>query len=626
MNESNTTTPDDPLGPCGTGVVVDQQIEHELHTSYLTYALSTIMDRALPDVRDGLKPSQRRILVAMNDLNLSPRAKHRKCAKIAGDTSGNYHPHGESVIYPTLVNMGQNWKMRQLLIDKQGNFGSIDPDPPAAMRYTEARLHRHAVEMLEDLKLDTVDWKANFDETVDEPTVLPSKFPNLLVNGAGGIAVGMATNIPPHNLGEVIDACCAYIEDPNISVDGLMDHVKGPDFPTGAMVMGRAGFRDAYHTGRGAVRVRAVVDIEEVRKDREALIVTEIPFQVNKSRMVERIAEVVRDKTIEGVADLRDESDRHGMRVVVDLRRDAVAEVILAQIYRYTALQSTFGVNMLALDGGRPVLMNLKQILDAFVAFREEVIRRRTVYLLTRARDRAHVLAGLAIAVANIDDVVSLVRAAPDPQVARQQLMDRPWPASDVAPLIELIDEPGHGLDEDGAYRLSEIQAKAILDLRLQRLTGLERDKIAAELHEVCAEISQFLAIPASRETLRGMLRDEILKVQEEFATPRRTEPVESEAEVDIEDLIQREDMVVTVSHGGYIKRVPLSTYRAQRRGGKGRAGMSSQRANTGTVRLRGWRIRTTLAPPQVQPSSPPSPHSRADPSAVARRNSFQLR
>ena len=553
-------------------------IEEEMKRSYLDYAMSVIVARALPDVRDGLKPVHRRILYAMKEGGYDWNRAYRKAARIVGDVMGNYHPHGDQAIYDAMVRMAQDFAMRLPLIDGQGNFGSMDGDPPAAMRYTEARLSRAASEaLLEDIERDTVDFQANYDETQKEPAILPAAIPNLLVNGAGGIAVGMATNIPPHNLGEVIDACCAYVEDPAISIDELMAFVPGPDFPTGALILGKAGIREAYHLGRGSVVMRGRAIIEEIRKDREAIVITEIPYQVNKARMIERMAELVRDKTVEGIADLRDESDRHGLRVVVELRRDAMADVVLNQLYRYTPLQSTFGVNLLALNGGRPEVLDLKRVIAAFVEFREEVITRRTVFELGKARARAHVLAGLAIAVANIDAIVALIRAAPDPGAARSELMARDWPASDVAPLIRLIDEPGHELAEDGSYRLSDAQAKAILELRLQRLTGLERDKIGEELQGLAEKILEYLAILDSRERLLGLLRDELIAMKERFGDPRRTVIEELEFEQDVEDLIPREDMVVTVSHGGYIKRVPLSTYRAQRRGGKGRAGMSTR-------------------------------------------------
>lgn len=466
--------------------------------------------------------------------------------------------------------------MRLPLIDGQGNFGSMDGDPPAAMRYTEARLERVARELLDDIDRETVDFQPNYDESTKEPTVLPAKFPNLLVNGGGGIAVGMATNIPPHNLGEVIDACCALIDNADLSIGELMEVIPGPDFPTGGIIVGRQGSTSAFETGRGSVVMRGRVSIEEIRKDREAIIVSEIPYQVNKARMIERIAEMVRDKKIEGVGDLRDESDRDGVRVVIEIKRDSLAEVVLNQLYRYSPLQTSFGVNTLALNNGKPQLLNLKQILEAFVDFREEVIRRRTEYDLSKARDRAHVLVGLAIAVANIDEVIALIRAAKDPVEARNGLMARDWAAEEVASLIALIDDPNHMVVE-GRYRLSEAQARAILELRLQRLTGLEQEKIADELSGLATEIEDFLDILRSRDRIRSIMREEMLAVKEQFATPRRTTIEESELDTDIEDLIQREDMVVTVSHAGYIKRVALSSYRAQRRGGKGRAGMSTR-------------------------------------------------
>ncbi len=569
---SETTVPPSPSN------ITPVTIEEEMKRSYLDYAMSVIVARALPDVRDGLKPVHRRILYAMKEGGYDWNRTYRKSARIVGDVMGTYHPHGDQAIYDAMVRMAQDFAMRLLLVDGQGNFGSMDGDPPAAMRYTEARLTRAASEaLLEDIERGTVDFQANYDETSKEPVILPAAIPTLLVNGAGGIAVGMATNIPPHNLGEVIDACCAYVENPAISIDELMAYVPGPDFPTGAMILGKAGIREAYHTGRGSVVMRGRATIEEIRKDREAIVITEIPYQVNKARMIERMADLVRAKTIEGIADLRDESDRHGLRVVVELRRDAMGDVVLNQLYRHTALQSTFGVNLLAVNGGRPEVLDLKRVIAAFVAFREEVITRRTVFELEKARARAHVLVGLAIAVANIDAIVALVRAAPDPASARAGLMAQAWPASDVAPLIRLIDEPGRELAEDGTYRLSEIQAKAILDLRLQRLTGLERDKIGEELEGLAERIVEYLAILDSRERLLGILRDELLSMKERFGDPRRTVIEELEFEQDIEDLIPREDMVVTVSHSGYIKRVPLSTYRAQRRGGKGRAGMSTR-------------------------------------------------
>lgn len=551
-------------------------IEDEMKRSYLDYAMSVIVSRALPDVRDGLKPVHRRILYSMKENGFEYNRPYRKSARITGDVMGKYHPHGDQAIYDAMVRMAQDFSMRLPLIDGQGNFGSMDGDPPAAMRYTEARLAKAAHSLLDDIDKETVDFQPNYDETVHEPVVLPARFPNLLVNGAGGIAVGMATNIPPHNLGEVIDACCALIDDPETPDTALIDIVPGPDFPTGAIILGQAGCRAAYATGRGSVVVRGRATIEDMGKDREAIVITEVPYQVNKASMIEKMAELVRDKRIEGISDLRDESDRSGIRVVVEIKRDAQADVVLNQLYRFTPLQTSFGVNMLAINGGRPELLNLRQILSAFIAFREEVIRRRTVYELNQARNRAHTLVGLAIAVANLDEVITLIRAAPDPQKAREELMARDWPATDVEPLIEIIDEPDRKVI-DGVYKLSEAQAKAILELRLHRLTGLERDKIHAELKELGEKIIDYLDILRSRERLYSIMRDELLEMKEEYATPRRTEISTEEIETDIEDLIQREDMVCTVTSAGYIKRVPLSTYRAQRRGGKGRAGMATK-------------------------------------------------
>ena len=553
-------------------------IEDEMRSSYLDYAMSVIVSRALPDVRDGLKPVHRRILYAMKEGGYDYNRPFRKSARIVGDVMGKYHPHGDSAIYDALVRMAQDFSMRLPLIDGQGNFGSMDGDRAAAMRYTEARLARSAHHLLEDIDKDTVDFQPNYDDSVREPSVLPAEFPNLLVNGAGGIAVGMATNIPPHNLGEVIDACVALIDNPDLTIAELIEnHVQGPDFPTGGVILGRNGIRQAFATGRGSVVIRGKAEIEPMAKDREAIIISEVPYQVNKARMIEIIAEAVRDKKIEGISDLRDESDRHGVRVVVEIKRDAMAEIVLNQLYSFTPLQTSFGVNMLALNGGKPEMLNLKQILQAFIDFREEVITRRTAYELGKARERAHVMAGLAVAVANLDSVIELIRKAKDGQDAREKLMATPWPAGDVAPLIALIDEPDRKVSGDGTYRLSEEQAKAILEMRLQRLTGLERDKIADDLKEICARITEYLKILASKEKLFGILRDELLRMKEQFGTPRRTAIEEAEFETDIEDLIQREDMVITVSNTGYIKRVPLSTYRAQNRGGKGRAGMSTR-------------------------------------------------
>lgn len=564
-------------GPPPERDVAPISIEEEMRSSYLDYAMSVIVSRALPDARDGLKPVHRRILFSMNENGYDWNKPYRKSARVVGDVIGKYHPHGDQSIYDALVRMAQDFSMRLPLLDGQGNFGSVDGDPPAAMRYTEVRMAKAAHALLNDIDKNTIDFKDNYDGTEREPVVLPAELPNLLVNGANGIAVGMATNIPPHNLGEVIDACIALIDNPAITIDELIEHVPAPDFPTGGIMLGRQGARSAYHTGRGSIVVRGRVDIEEVRKDRQAIIITEIPYQVNKASMVEKIAELVREKRIEGISDLRDESDRNGMRVVVELKRDAVPDVVLNQLYRFSPLQQSFGANMLALDHGRPELMNLKQFLEIFVRFREEVISRRTKFELAKARDRAHVLVGLAIAVANIDEVIKLIRTAPDPATARESLMARDWPAADIAPLIALIDDPRHRLSEDGTIRMSEEQARAILDLRLQRLTALGRDEIGDELKGLGERISDYLDILRSRDRVLGIMRTELAAIKAEFATPRRTELADAGDEFEDEDLIQREDMVVTVSHHGYIKRVPLSTYRAQRRGGKGRSGMSTK-------------------------------------------------
>ncbi|WP_442931631.1 DNA gyrase subunit A [Microvirga sp. CF3062] len=545
--------------------------------SYLDYAMSVIVSRALPDARDGLKPVHRRILYSMHENGYTPDKKYVKSARIVGDVMGQYHPHGDQSIYDALVRMAQDFAMRVMLVDGQGNFGSVDGDPPAAMRYTESRLAKAAMPLLDDIDKDTVDFTPNYDESKDEPAVLPARYPNLLVNGAGGIAVGMATNMPPHNLGEVIDGCLAFMENPDVSAEELIEIIPGPDFPTGAMILGRAGARSAYTTGRGSVIMRAKSEIEEIRKDREAIIFTEIPYQVNKASLIEKIADLVREKKIEGISDLRDESDRDGMRIVIEIKRDAMADVVLNQLYRYTPLQTSFGANMVALNGGRPELMTLKDLIRAFVDFREEVVSRRTKYLLNKARERAHVLCGLAIAVANIDEVIRLIRTAPDPNAARESLMGRDWPAHDIAPLIALVDDPRHRINEDGTYRLSEAQARAILDLRLQRLTALGRDEVGDELAKLAAEISDYLDILRSRVRIMSIIRDELTEIRNTFATPRKTQIVDWESDLDDEDLIAREDMVVTVSHAGYIKRVPLSTYRAQRRGGKGRSAMTTR-------------------------------------------------
>ncbi|MCX7325367.1 MAG: DNA gyrase subunit A [Hyphomicrobiales bacterium] len=576
MSEDDNKRTSPPAPPAGSDIK-PISITDEMRKSYLDYAMSVIVSRALPDVRDGLKPVHRRILYAMWENSFTPDRKYVKSARIVGDVMGQYHPHGDQAIYDALVRMAQDFSMRLMLVDGQGNFGSVDGDPPAAMRYTESRLARPAMALLEDLDKETVDFQANYDDSKEEPSVLPARYPNLLVNGAGGIAVGMATNIPPHNLGEVIDACVAYVDDPEISIDDLIDIVPGPDFPTGGFIMGRGGIRAAYHLGRGSVIMRAKTEIEELRKEREAIIVTELPYQVNKATLMEKIADLVREKRLEGISDLRDESDRDGMRMVIELKRDAVADVVLNQLFRFTPLQSSFGCNMVALNGGRPETLNLKDFIKAFVDFREEVISRRTKFLLNKARERAHVLCGLAIAVANIDEVIRIIRTSPDPNAAREALTGRMWQASDLAPLIRLVDDPRYPINEDGTYRLSDAQARAILELRLARLTALGRDEIGDELTKLATEIEDFLAILRSRERIMGLVKSELGEIRTAHATPRKTVIQDWDADLEDEDLIAREDMVVTVSHGGYIKRVPLSTYRAQRRGGKGRSGMATR-------------------------------------------------
>jgi DNA gyrase subunit A len=569
--------PKKPGGPQGPSDIEPISIIEEMQRSYLDYAMSVIVSRALPDVRDGLKPVHRRILYASHESGYHWNRKHVKSARPVSDVMGKYHPHGDASIYDALVRMAQDWSMRVPLIDGQGNFGSIDGDPPAAMRYTEARLTKVAHELLEDIDKDTVDFQDNYDGTDSEPKVLPARFPNLLVNGSGGIAVGMATNIPPHNLGEICNAAIAVIDNPAIDLPELMEIVPGPDFPTGGIILGRSGIYNAYSMGRGSIVMRGKVHVEESRGDREAIIVTEVPYQVNKATMMEKMAELVRDKRIEGISDIRDESDRQGYRVVIELKRDAVADVVLNQLYRYTPLQTSFGANVVALNGGKPEVMTLVDMLKAFVTFREEVVSRRTKFLLKKARERAHVLVGLAIAVANIDEVIKLIRRAPDPTTAREQLMERRWPAGDVESLILLIDDPRHRINDDGTYNLSEEQARAILALQLSRLTALGRDEIGDELGKIGEEIKDFLDILASRARIQQMIKDELAAVRDEFGTPRRTEIADGGADMEDEDLIQREDMVVTVTHEGYIKRVPLSLYRAQARGGKGRSGMSTK-------------------------------------------------
>ena len=574
MSEPEDSKPGEPPAPSDIRPV---SILDEMKRSYLDYAMSVIVARALPDARDGLKPVHRRILYSMYEQGHTPDKKYVKSARVVGDVIGKYHPHGDQSIYDAMVRMAQDFSMRLPLIDGQGNFGSVDGDPPAAYRYTEARLTKSALAVLGDIDKDTVDFQANYDGSETEPRVLPAKFPNLLVNGAGGIAVGMATNIPPHNLGEVIDACVALIDNPALTIEELINIIPGPDFPTGGIILGRQGIRSAYHLGRGSIVMRGKVRIEPYGKDREAIIISEIPYQVNKANMVERISDLQREKKIDGIAALRDESDRDGYRVVIEVKRDTMAEVVLNQLYRFTPLQSNFAANMLALDSGRPQVMNLKDMLTLFIAFREQVITRRTKFLLNKARDRAHILVGLAIAVANIDEIIHVIRTSPDPNTARETLMSRDWQAKDVAAMITLIDDPRHRLAEDGTARLSMEQAKSILELRLARLTALGREEISEELDKLALEISDYLDILRSRARVQTIIKTELAEVKDQFATPRRTVIIEHEDEVEDEDLIQREDMVVTVSHAGYVKRVPLSTYRAQRRGGKGRSGMQTR-------------------------------------------------
>jgi DNA gyrase subunit A len=572
LTDDNTTPPDERR----TGIA-PIAIEDELKRSYLDYAMSVIVSRALPDVRDGLKPVHRRILFSMSEQGHTPDRGYVKSARIVGDVMGKYHPHGDSAIYDTMVRMAQPFSMNLLLIDGQGNFGSVDNDPAAAMRYTESRMTRAAMAILADLDKDTVDFKDNYDGSESEPVVLPSRVPNLLVNGAGGIAVGMATNIPPHNLGEIVDACLAYVDNPDVSVEELLDIVPGPDFPTGGQIIGRTGARNALLSGRGSVIMRGNAHIEEIRKEREAVVITAIPYQVNKAALVERIAELVREKRIEGVSDLRDESDRDGMRVVIEMKKDASAEVLLNQLYRYTSLQTSFGVNMLALNRGRPQQMGLYEMVTAFVNFREEVVVRRTKFELGKARDRGHVLVGLAIAVANIDEFIIIIRSSKDPSEARERLVAKDWPAGDMLPLVELIADPRTLVIDGDKIRLSEEQARAILALTLSRLTGLGRDEIFGEARELATAIQGYLDILGSRERIMGIVREELAEVRAAFAVPRRTEIVDGDADVEDEDLITREEMVITVTHGGYVKRTALATYRTQHRGGKGRSGMATK-------------------------------------------------
>ncbi|MFW7270179.1 DNA gyrase subunit A [Gluconacetobacter sp. Hr-1-5] len=564
-----TEIPDSPQPPAPSDIV-PVTVEEEMRSSYLAYAMSVIVSRALPDVRDGLKPVHRRILYSMRESGFTHDKPYRKSARAVGDVMGKYHPHGDSSIYDAMVRMAQSWSMRVKLIDGQGNFGSVDGDSPAAMRYTEARLAKAASFLLDDIDRDTVDFQPNYDESEQEPKILPAAFPNLLINGASGIAVGMATNIPTHNPGEIIDATLALIAQPDLTLEDLMTIVPGPDFPTGGIILGRAGIRSAFETGRGSVIIRARAEIEDLHRDRHAIIITEIPYQVNKSTLQERIADLVRSKQIEGISDIRDESDRSGMRIVIEVKRDATPEVVLNHLYRFTQLQTSFGVNMLALDNGQPRLMGLKDVLEAFITFREEVILRRARYDLMKARDRAHLLVGLVIAVANIDAVIALIRAAPDAASAREALMTTAWDAADIEPLLALILDEGNVI-VDGKVHLTEAQARGILELRLQRLTGLEREKIQQELSEVAEKISELLAIIASRPRRMEVMREELVAIRAELASPRMTEIADYAGDQTDESLIEPGQMVVTITREGFIKRTPLEIFRAQNRGGRGR-------------------------------------------------------
>ncbi|ADL01935.1 DNA gyrase subunit A [Brevundimonas subvibrioides] len=564
-----------PLPPSSGGDIAVISIEDELKRSYLDYAMSVIVSRALPDARDGLKPVHRRILYSMHDLNMTPERSYSKCARVVGDVLGRFHPHGDASVYMALVRMAQPFSMGLMLIDGQGNFGSVDGDMPASMRYTEARMAPAASALLTDIDKDTVDFQPNYDEKELEPVVLPARIPNLLVNGAGGIAVGMATNIPPHNLGEIVDACIALLDDPEVSDDALLDIVPGPDFPTGGEILGRTAPRNALRDGRGSVVVRGVASVETIRKDREAIVVTELPFQVNKQTLIERIAEMVREKRLEGISDVRDESDRAGMRIVIELKRDASGDVILNQLWRYTAMQSSFGVNMLALNHGRPEQMGLRKLLEVFLDFREEVVVRRVKFELAKARDRGHVLVGLAVAVANIDEVIHIIRSSADPAEARERLQAKAWPVGDMIALVELIADPRSVLIDGNSLKLTDEQARAILGLTLSRLTGLGRDDIFGEARGLADTIQGHLTILSDRKNILAIIREDLLDVRNQFAVPRRTLIGEGDFELEDEDLIPREDMVVTVTHGGYVKRVALNAYRTQHRGGKGKSGMT---------------------------------------------------
>ena len=552
-------------------------IEEEMKTSYLDYAMSVIVSRAIPDLRDGLKPVHRRILYAMHEAGNSHEKSYRKSARAVGDVMGKYHPHGDAAIYDALVRMAQDFSMSLPLLDGQGNFGSMDGDNAAAMRYTEVRMDKPAAFLLADIDKDTVNFQDNYDGKDQEPTVLPARYPNMLVNGAGGIAVGMATNIPPHNLGEVITATLALIEDPDMDSVQLMEHVPAPDFPTGGIILGRAGAVKAYTEGRGSVIIRAKTSVEEIRKDRWAIVLHEIPYQVNKATMIEKIAELSRDKKIEGISHVQDESDRIGVRVVVELKRDATAEVVLNQLFRYTPMQTSFGCNMLALNAGRPEQLDLRGFLTSFIGFREEVVARRTAYELRKARERSHLLCGLAVAVSNVDEIVATIRSSADPAEARSKLMTRAWPAHDIVEYIKLIDDPSHTVNDDGTYHMSEAQARAILELRLQRLTAMGVREVTDELQELAGKIADYLDILRSRERIMSIISDELTEVREKFAEPRRSEIVEFAGDMDDEDLIEREDMVVTVTNSGYIKRTQLGEYREQKRGGKGTQGMNTK-------------------------------------------------
>ena len=564
-----------PERPAASGPHVS--ITDEMKTAFLDYAMSVIVSRAIPDLRDGLKPVHRRILYAMAETGNTHDKAYRKSARPVGDVMGKYHPHGDGAIYDALVRMAQPFSMSLPLLDGQGNFGSMDGDNPAAMRYTEVRMDRPAAFLLADIDKETVDFQDNYDGKDQEPTVLPARFPNMLVNGAEGIAVGMATRIPPHNLGEVIDGTLALIADPDLSAEALMEIIPAPDFPTGAMILGRSGARKAYLEGRGSVVVRARTHVEELRKDRFAIVVDEVPYQVNKAAMIEKIAEIVRERRVDGIAHVQDESDRIGVRVVIELKRDATPDVVLNQLFRFTPMQITFGCNMLALNGGRPEQLTLRDFLTHFIAFREDIVARRTAFELRRARERSHILCGLAVAVSNVDEVVATIRASADPAEARDRLMTRRWPAAEIAPFIRLIDDPSHPMNEDGTYNLSEAQARAILDLRLQRLTALGVKEVTDELADLAARIRDFLDILSSRDRIMGIIADELREVRALFAVPRRTEIVDWAGDMEDEDLIEREDMVVTITSGGYIKRTPLAEFRSQNRGGKGLSSMATK-------------------------------------------------